>query len=273
MKRKPVLFLLAFITMISAAVSFEAVSMAAGSAKGGKINCVEIEQRQRTVGRVRLLIGDIGGKVETTHYSLLLPTPGNIVHLMNDQTHRYVTFTLPQWRKKFNFYVDSRSGRGDRRQTDAEFTDYSQFKKVGTGIVAGMKSMQYSRFRTNNKPPPRDKLYVEDVWFSHDVSIPTHVLETYKRTLNFNFDQKLGLPLKMKETRTWFNKKRKTEEISYETLACRKIQVPKEEFVVPKSYKKVKDEMAVLMDDVEGDDINMFGDQTGKDSMLGPEGR
>lgn len=240
----------------------------------GKVGCMEIEQRQRMVGHIRMLITPEMGKLETTHYSLLLPQSGNIVHLLNDQTRRFTTFTVDQFRKKFSFYCDDKSRRKEVRRVDHEFTDYSELKKLGSAKVAGLNCTQYSRFRTNNKPPPKDKLYIEDIWFTSDIKIPPKMYDTYRRSLGFTFDTKYGVPVRIRETRTWFNKKRKTEEVSYDTISYKKTsQVNKSEFVIPTAYTKVKDEMAVLMDDFGGDDSDIFQTQPGGNLMLPPKTR
>ncbi|HEY9786946.1 MAG TPA: hypothetical protein V6D17_16260 [Candidatus Obscuribacterales bacterium] len=210
---------------------------------------IELEMKHRMLGHMRVLAGEMGGRVDTSHYSFVLPYPGTNVILVNDQARRYTTFSLAEWKKKFGFYLKESHGRVKHRED--EFTDYSKWKRVGTAKIAGLKATQYSRFRTNNRPAPRDKLYTEDVWFTKGFKIRPTLLDTLRRSISYDFEDSMGMPLRVRETREWAGKARRKVDVTFDTIAFREKTVKKDDFNVPKSYARVQDEMAVLMDDTD----------------------
>ncbi|MCC7531632.1 MAG: hypothetical protein IT342_24220 [Candidatus Melainabacteria bacterium] len=212
----------------------------------------EMQQWHRMAGRVELVSNKYGGKFATTHYTLLKPEPGDMMYLLNPQTRRFVSYPVAAWRKKFNFY---RKNPG--RSKDEGFTDFSPWKHIKDEKIVGMKCGRYSRMRTNNLPPPNDKTYTEEWSFCQDVKVPAALIELYKKTLNLNYDVKLGFPMRVNEIREWSAKKAKKVDLSYDTLSYKKSFVPQQFFEIPGGYKQVKDEMSVLMD--EGGDM-MAGD-------------
>lgn len=212
----------------------------------------EMQQWHRMAGRVRLVSNKYGGKFETTHYTLLKPEPGDTMYLLNQQTKRFVSYSVATWRKKFNFYQ-----KNPGRSKDAGFTDFSPWKRLKDEKIVGMKCGRYSRMRTNNLPPPNDKTYTEEWSFCRDLKVPPALIELYKKTLNLNYDAKLGFPMRVNEIREWSGKKAKKVDLSYDTLSYKKSNIPQQFFQIPGDYKQVKDEMSVLMD--EGGDM-MGGD-------------
>ncbi|MBA3992526.1 MAG: hypothetical protein C0469_03295 [Cyanobacteria bacterium DS2.3.42] len=216
----------------------------------------ELQQWHRMAGRLRLVSNKYGGKFETTHYTLLKAEPGATMYLLNQQTKRFVSYTVDVWRKKFNFYQ-----KNPGRSKDVGFTDFSAWKQLGSEKIAGLKCSKYSRMRTNRLPPPNDKTYTEEWSFCRDLSVPPALIELYKKTLNLNYDAKLGFPMRVNEIREWSGRKAKKVDLSYDTIAYKKTSIPQKFFEIPTNYKQVKDEMSVLMD--EG------GDMMGGDSPSG----
>ncbi len=215
----------------------------------------ELQQWHRMAGRIRLVSNKYGGKFETTHYTLLKPLPGEKMYFLNQQTKRYVNYTVEMWRKKFNFYH-----KDPGRAKDAGFTEFSPWKRLGEETIAGLKCGRYSRMRTNNLPPPNDKTYTEEWSFCRELTVPSALIDLYKKTLYLNYDAKLGFPMRVKEIREWSGKKAKKVDVSYDTLKFIKGSFPQSFFEMGKDYKQVKDEMSVLMD--EGADM-MGGDMMG----------
>lgn len=224
----------------------------------------ELQQWHRMAGRMRLISNKYGGKFETTHYTLLKPEPGNTMYFLNQQTKKYVSYSVDQWRKKFNFYH-----KDPGRAKDSGFTEFSAWKHVGDEKIAGLKVGRYARFRTNNLPAPNDKTYVEEWSFCKDLKVPLSLVELYKKTLYMTYDEKLGFPMRVKETREWNGKKNKKVDISYDTVSYKKESFPQKFFVLGKDYRAVKDEMSVLMD--EGGD-GMGLDMPGMGGMPGADG-
>ncbi len=221
----------------------------------------EMQQWHRMAGRIRLVSNKYGGRFETTHYTLLKPLPGERMYFLNQQTKRFVNYDAVTWRKKFNFYHKDAG-----RTKDAGFTDFSPWKRIAEEKIAGLKCMKYSRFRTNNQPPPNDKTYTEEWSFCSALTVPTALIELYKKTLCLNYDAKLGFPMRVREIREWSGKKAKKVDVSYDTLKYCKSSFPQSLFEMGKDYKQVKDEMSVLMD--EGGD-GMGADMMGADGGLG----
>ena len=218
----------------------------------------ELHQWHRMAGRIRLVSNQYGGKFETTHYTLLKPSPGEKLFFLNQQTKRYVQYTTEKWRKKFNFYH-----KDPGRSRDAGFTEFSAWKRIGEEKIAGLKCSRYSRMRTNNLPAPNDKTYTEEWSFCRELAVPSGLVELYKKILYLQYEAKLGFPMRVKEIREWNGKKAKKVELGYDTLKFNKGSFPQSFFEIGKDYKQVKDEMSVLMD--EG------GDMIGSE-MMGSEG-
>lgn len=221
----------------------------------------ELQQWHRMAGRIRLVSNKYGGKFETTHYTLLKPVPGERMYFLNQQTKRFVSYDAATWRKKFNFYH-----KDSGRTKDVGFTDFSPWKRLGEEKIAGLKCARFSRFRSNNQPAPNDKTYTEEWSFCSALTVPTALIELYKKTLYLNYDAKLGFPMRVKEIREWSGKKAKKVDVSYDTLKYSKASFPQSFFEMGKDYKQVKDEMSVLMD--EGGDA-MGGDMMGADGLGG----
>ena len=217
----------------------------------------ELQQWHRMAGRMRLVSNKYGGKFETTHYTLLKPMPGEAMYFLNQQTKRYVLYAVKDWQKKFNFYH-----KDPGRTKDAGFTDFSPWKHVGDDKIVGLKVGKYTRMRTNNLPAPNDKTYTEEWSFCRELKVPPSLIDLYKKTLSMTYDEKLGFPMRVTEIREWSGKKAKKVDLSYDTLSYKKASFPQKFFEMGADYKKVKDEMSVLMD--EGGDM-MGGDMPGAD--------
>lgn len=209
----------------------------------------ELQQWQRIAGQIRMAVNKYGGRFETTHYTLLKPLPGDTMYFMNIQAKKYVLSPMDKWREKISFYHHDDTSANDRG-----FTPFSPWKKIGEKQICGLNAVGYTRSRSNNQPAPRDKTYTEEWWFANKLPVPPALIELYRKSFVMKYDSKLGFPLRIKETREWYGKKQRKVELSYDTLSFKKTSFPESLFVVPSGYKKVKDEMSVL---IEGGDSMM----------------
>lgn len=221
------------------------------TALGPPLPGYELQQWQRIAGQIRMEVNKYGGRFETTHYTLMKPLPGPNMYFMNVQTKKYVLSPMDQWREKFTFYHREPASASDRG-----FTPFSPWKKIGVQKICGLSAVGYTRMRTNQQPAPNDKTYTEEWWFADKLPVPPDLVEMYRKSFVMKYDSKLGFPLRIREIREWYGKKQRKVEISYDTISFKKASFPQSMFVVPEGYKKVKDEMSVLME--------------GGDSMMDP---
>lgn len=222
----------------------------------GSAEPFSIDMKDQTVGRMSFQVSPSGAKVMTTNFTFMMLLPEGRLMLINDTAKRYAIFPPNVLKKKLQVY---RAEGGKRHyHDDKEFSPYSPWKVAGKPLlISGLHATKYTRFRTNGQKPPMDKKYIEEIWFTRDVSIPEQVTDLLKTMVgSFPTDSKLGFPIKMNEVRIWQGGEQRALTPRLETIAFKRPF--KAKFEEPKTYKKVKDEMSVFMDD-SSEDGGMFG--------------
>lgn len=222
----------------------------------GNTEPYSIEMKDQVIGRVSFQVTPSGAKVTTTTFTFMMLLPEGRFMLINDSAKRYAIFPPEVLKKKLQVY----KAEGGKRHyhDDKEFTPFSPWKLAGKPtLMSGLHATKYTRFRTNSKKPPMDKTYIEEIWFTRDVSVPDQVVGILRTMAgSFPTDSKLGFPIKVNEVRIWQGGQQHKVTPRLETIAFKRPF--KAKFEEPKTYKKVKDEMSVFMDD-SSEDAGMFG--------------
>jgi hypothetical protein len=149
----------------------------------------------------------------------------------SDTTHSYMDMPYEEWKEKFN------SGKFGGRTQKMLTAQKGEIKAQPTGKskqIAGVKADQVVVNRNGKK--------ICDVWLAASITPPKQVIELMHNMLQVPVDR--GLPL----TVTQFREGRPPVSL-LDTNKIDKSPLSKDAFTMPKGLKKVKDEMALMVDE------------------------
>jgi hypothetical protein len=192
---------------------------------------------QLTANAVRMKIGRFG-------VTMIAKAPVWTAYLYNDNNKSYCELPKGRWTSQFLLPRSSalRSQQGK-----------SILKSKATGKSMRISGYQANQIEVIRPARPEMRLPEEiltEVWTASDIFPPPEVAELICRHLNVPVQK--GVPLRV------FNKTRGKMVSVLDTLAIKRGPVPPETFEPMKGYKKVKDEMQLIMED------------TGEDMIGGP---
>ncbi len=187
--------------------------------------------------------------------TFVMTAPDWRVSAYNVKNKTSMTMPYAQWRK--NFF--------GLRRVPAQAN--GPLKKGGAGIVGGVKACQYFAddihrpfVKVNSKikqPAAAGKLYNTEFWVAPDIKPPLPLTELLTEAVSI--PNGMGLPVRMIQ----YNSNGRAL-ISLDTRKCQRMNIDPAVFAVPKGYKKVKDEMMLLLnEDSDSDLAGLLGGEEG----------
>ncbi len=234
--KKKTLFYTSFVMMIGFAV---VVNSGNSEAKGqGWV----FEQKSEYYGRHTTTVSDVGCKLSSQKLGITLVThaPGWQILACNARKKEFLELSQEQWQRKMG---------GHRSR---EWHRYSWIKKVGEETIAGLRAEHYQAFdekmhdkvRRNKGRVDGDKnqIYNSEIWVARDVKAPPQAAAMTSGLGGLPME--LGFVLRIYQFKIPGQKL-----IALDTVKSEHKKLSPADFVLPKGYKRVKDEFDLMMDE------------------------
>ncbi|HEY9679167.1 MAG TPA: hypothetical protein V6C76_14255 [Drouetiella sp.] len=249
------LSLMALATLTSPATFADKVAAAPAEPKasGDKVSAWVLSVNSNFAGTLSYTITQNAVRVKFDKLGLvmLIKAPKWNALVYNESNKNYCDLPYDHWKAKFLL-------RG-KRVSDKAVT----MKPVTTGkseVIQGFKCYQVIVKRKNIKTNVEETM--ADAWIAKDIKAPPQFNSMMKTMLDIPVDS--GTPL-----RVFQMAKNSTKLVQvFECFKAKKTEVPTSDFEPLTGYKKVKDEMAMMLD--EGDDTGAGMDDESLDSVTKP---
>jgi hypothetical protein len=182
-----------------------------------------------TATSMRMRIGRLG-------LTILSKAPDWTAYVYNENNKNYCEIQKGQWGKKFTIGGLNSLAKG--RDGKTQLTSQPTGK---TMKIFGYKVMQVEVIKAAKPELDQPAEKVTEVWIAADIHPPPPVSELFCQHLNIPVQK--GIPLRM------FNRAKGKMVSVLDTLAIKKGPIAPETFDQLKGYKKVQDEMQLIMDD------------------------
>lgn len=169
-------------------------------------------------------------KTESLSYTTIVRAPKYTTSLYNNRTKCYLTKTYTEWKQRLSSAKHAAT-RLDVRQGKS-------------GTIAGLRARQI--FLDKTKSGHRTKHF--EFWVTKEIGIPQQFVECCASLCEVPAEY--GLPLRVIRTRQDGGKT-----IVLDTQSCKRTVIPPSTWQGPEGYKRVSDEVTVMMGDIEMGDI------------------
>jgi len=186
--------------------------------------CWVLQQTGDVEGKQVAYLSSSGMKVESISYSMLVLPPKFSIMFYSNRSKCYFTSTYEELKA--------------RLFRKASSTASDTVRPGRTGKIAGLTARQYFLDTAKGK-------HIE-FWTTRDILVPKQFVE-YSATI-CEVPAAYGFPLRIIKTKGDGAKSKRLE-----TLSCQRTVVPASTWSAPIGYKKVKDEMSVLVGDTSAD--------------------
>lgn len=212
----------ASLLFVAGTALFEAPSAFAAPSESGWI----IDQHSEERGRTNIKWTEKSMVLTSKLMSAILVAPKFDATFFNESTRKYVLIPHADWAKR-----------------------YAPGKKAIKGpfpgeMIAGYKTSKYTW-------PTKNPHKSVELWATKDLPMSPPLQEFVSSTIGI--PPTIGMPLKMV---TKFDDR--PSRMDMETKAIKKSKIPKTAFELPKGFKKVKNEMELLLGGDDDNDINSF---------------
>jgi len=215
--------------LLPLAIAVSALWQAALGAKPHETMGWTLNQTGSYMGKQTMYISPFGFRMSSDNLSTIVRNSDESVFLCSAKKKKYCRMTYAIWSKQFH----PQSGNAKTNAPDSR-----QIKKGKTGVVAGLKAVQYMFSNIEN-----GKLRVtEEYWCADPSEIPPKCSKALSDLANFPVD--FGTPLRLIKINA--NMSRVT---ALDTLSCKKGPLADSVFDYPQGYQQAKDQFSVLLDD------------------------
>jgi hypothetical protein len=187
---------------------------------------------------------------------LITKAPDWKAYIYNENTRNYVELPYSDWQKKFIF------GQTEKYKDQYGHSTLTAKQTGKTIRICKLKAFECVVERKGNSKLGIPTEKVTDLWVASEIDAPRQVAEIFCSRLNIPSQK--GIPL-----RAIHRNNGKMVQV-LDTLDVQRKVLPPSNFEPLKNYKKVKDEMGLMMDDSTEDMVNDLLDTSGPQTDLKP---
>lgn len=187
-----------------------------------------MQQKSDKSGRAEVWISPEGIKISSQLVSAIVKAPKYNAVLFNERTKRYFDVPYEDW-----------SGR------------YKQNKRSINGPLASAKIAGLNSKKYVCPPGKKNRHKTQEIWTTADLAISRQLTDFVLH--NFGLPAGLGLPLKV--VSVYDNK---TSRVDMDTVSVKKTSISPSVFQIPKGFKKVDNEMELLLNTDSSDELDSF---------------
>lgn len=243
----PFLLALPVLAMVGATAPAPAdVLVAAGPAPAKKIEVWELMQTSELIGPIRCLMCPSGVRLNAEKMGIvwIFKAPKWDAYLYNIESKAFCSFTYDQWKERGFFMPAARGKNGERLDRFKGM----KVKKTGKSLdIAGCKS-----YAVTINLPTGSKY--GDIWLASGITAPPQFSEVIGKMVQIPIE-KGGTPLRAK-----ILQRSGHAAMVLDTLGASKKKVSASLFDPLKGFRRVKDEMALLLDNGDSESSSLFAD-------------
>jgi hypothetical protein len=175
--------------------------------------------------------------------TLVTRAPKWNVILYNDKTKVYYSATLKEWMGEAEHKAQAKDKVQPKKDNSVPP------RKVGSGSIAGIRAVQY----IVNNPDAFPDAKRTELWMSNDMEVPNQLTQILGRAYGVNLGNISGFPLRF----SYIDFKGKRT-VLLNTLKTQAQVIPSVSFNYPAHYKRVENELLVVMDENNKETLNSF---------------
>lgn len=202
-------------------------SNGASSNKSNKKNCwvlTQVNPNSPYSHSQVTIIAPEGVCISADDVKLFMPAPNYEVSIYNNSSKEFYRAPLKVWMSKYGAQPFSKSGK--------------YMKKFGSGEIGGVAAEQYFMMRGEGAQAHKER----EVWSTKAIQANTEVQHILQHICGMPEGSIDGVPLRVVRLLAQGH-----SELLLNTLSVKKVASPKGAFVQPSGYKKVNNELTLMM--------------------------